>query len=279
MDRPDFLCIGAQKSGTSWLYKVLQEHPRIFMPPIKELHFFDRIGTDDLSLRNRHHELVRKGIAREKRKWLFANKDRIRYLERIVAHEKVTPEWYGDAFSWPVAEGVRKGDITPSYLELSEPQVAYARQVLGPARLILIVRRPLDRQLSQLRMWAQRNDGASLPKTEGEWMRLYKLMMRRGERGAYSQGIPLWQSHFGRDNMLVLPYGDLKADPRALLATIETFLGIPPLRKYRHLTTQVHVGKKLEVPENVIARATRKTAAEDDYLKEAFGESFFERTK
>ena len=38
---PDFLCIGAQKGGTQWLYDQLQYHPDFWMPPIKELHYFD----------------------------------------------------------------------------------------------------------------------------------------------------------------------------------------------------------------------------------------------
>ena len=39
----DILCIGTQKAGTSWLNNVLLEHPQIFMPPVNELHFFDRV--------------------------------------------------------------------------------------------------------------------------------------------------------------------------------------------------------------------------------------------
>jgi hypothetical protein len=276
---PDFLCIGAQKSGTSWLYKVLQEHPQIFMPPIKELHFFDRIGRLRQSMRYRHRELARKFIAKEKTKGDFADACLIRYLERIVAHDVLSPEWYSETFSWPVADGVRKGDITPSYLELSEPEVAYARELLGPAKLILIVRRPLDRQLSQLRMWAYRQDGDRVPRNEGEWMRLYRQMSKRERRGAYREGIPRWQFHFGRENMLVLPYGMMKADPRGMLATIEDFLGIDRLAEYRYMAAEVHVTKKLDIPERVIARAARKTAAEDAYLRTAFGDAFFEQTR
>ena len=41
---PDFLCIGAQKGGTRWLYDQLQIHPDFWMPPVKELHYFDRRG-------------------------------------------------------------------------------------------------------------------------------------------------------------------------------------------------------------------------------------------
>ena len=38
---PDFLGIGAQKAGTTWLHRSLQAHPQIWMPREKELHYFD----------------------------------------------------------------------------------------------------------------------------------------------------------------------------------------------------------------------------------------------
>ena len=38
---PAFLGIGAQKSGTTWLHARLREHPSIFLPEEKELHYFD----------------------------------------------------------------------------------------------------------------------------------------------------------------------------------------------------------------------------------------------
>lgn len=37
----DFIGIGAQKAGTSWIYACLYEHPEI-CAPIKEIHFFSR---------------------------------------------------------------------------------------------------------------------------------------------------------------------------------------------------------------------------------------------
>jgi hypothetical protein len=42
MSLPDFLVIGAQKAGTTWLYAQLQNHPQVWLPPIKEIHYFDR---------------------------------------------------------------------------------------------------------------------------------------------------------------------------------------------------------------------------------------------
>ncbi len=38
---PNFLCIGAQKSGTTTLHDILIQHPDIYLPKIKETHFFD----------------------------------------------------------------------------------------------------------------------------------------------------------------------------------------------------------------------------------------------
>ncbi len=39
---PDFLFIGPDKTGSSWLYKMLQAHPDSYVPPIKDIYFFDR---------------------------------------------------------------------------------------------------------------------------------------------------------------------------------------------------------------------------------------------
>ena len=37
---PNFLIIGAVRSGTSSLDQYLSQHPKIYMTPIKETHYF-----------------------------------------------------------------------------------------------------------------------------------------------------------------------------------------------------------------------------------------------
>ncbi|WP_170952188.1 sulfotransferase [Synechococcus sp. UW69] len=37
---PTFLCVGAQKAGTTTLHQLLSRHPQIFLPDKKELHYF-----------------------------------------------------------------------------------------------------------------------------------------------------------------------------------------------------------------------------------------------
>ena len=42
--RPDFLFLGAQKAGTTWLHRNLCQHPEVWVLPLKKLHPYDRTG-------------------------------------------------------------------------------------------------------------------------------------------------------------------------------------------------------------------------------------------
>lgn len=39
--KPNFLYIGTSKAGSSWIYEILREHPEIYVPPAKDIQFFD----------------------------------------------------------------------------------------------------------------------------------------------------------------------------------------------------------------------------------------------
>lgn len=41
MSAVNFICIGPGRSGTSWLYRLLREHPEITLPKVKETEFFN----------------------------------------------------------------------------------------------------------------------------------------------------------------------------------------------------------------------------------------------
>lgn len=47
----DFIGMGAARCGTTWVARVLQAHPQVYLPPKKELHYFnkDRFYRPDLS--------------------------------------------------------------------------------------------------------------------------------------------------------------------------------------------------------------------------------------
>ncbi len=40
MKLPNFLIVGAQKAGTTSLYRYLGQHPQVFMSPVKEPQYF-----------------------------------------------------------------------------------------------------------------------------------------------------------------------------------------------------------------------------------------------
>ncbi|MGR8933317.1 MAG: sulfotransferase domain-containing protein [Gammaproteobacteria bacterium] len=42
MNVPSFMCIGAQKAGTTWLYEMLSKHPEVGFSEKKEIHFWDK---------------------------------------------------------------------------------------------------------------------------------------------------------------------------------------------------------------------------------------------
>ncbi len=41
MNLPEFLCVGTSKSGTTSLHSILAQHPEIYLPEQKEVHYFD----------------------------------------------------------------------------------------------------------------------------------------------------------------------------------------------------------------------------------------------
>ncbi len=82
---PDFLGIGAQKAGTTWLAWNLRRHPDIFMPKIKELHYFDH----DFHKTLRHYATnFEPGRGKAKGEvtpaYSFLPKGRIRFIRTIM---------------------------------------------------------------------------------------------------------------------------------------------------------------------------------------------------
>lgn len=257
---------------------MLKQHPNVWMPPIKEVHFFDRMAKQLPDLRRY------RGIA-ERRRSLAAEQgldaELIHYFDRVASFDEVSLPWYREVFSWSVPADVKMGDITPAYLEIPEANVRYAREQLGDIKIIVIIRHPLDRELSQLRMAAARA-ARTLGKeaeTEEEWMRIFNSMVAKRRRGSYSSGIPLWQSAFSEKNFLALPFGDVRETPLTLMKRVEDFLEIPNFGLYRRLSKPRHTTKKAAIPQAVIDRAAERIAAEATFLKLHFGEEFYARTK
>lgn len=145
---PDFLCIGAAKAGTTWLYRVLRSCPGYWMPPVKELRYLllrELRGSDQRNARGRIEDILRdiqNRAATAKSNAIDAD-DRA-WLQHYVFGEPKDDDWYFGLFS---SAGRRvTGDVSPGYAHIEN---AKAVSVLLPhASAVLIVRNPIERDLS-----------------------------------------------------------------------------------------------------------------------------------
>lgn len=54
MTLPNFIYLGPPKSASTWLFAVLRSHPNVFIPPAKDIYFFDRHYDRGLDWYARH---------------------------------------------------------------------------------------------------------------------------------------------------------------------------------------------------------------------------------
>ena len=280
MALPDFICIGAQKAGTSWLYQMLIQHPDLWFPPLKELHFFDRrdggpkarkvVATMVRIAKRRYH----KENPSESPEQIAAFEN---YLATIAADDMLTETWYRRIFDYPAAATKVKGEITPAYLDLKQEKFDYAIKLLPPqTKFIAILREPLARSISQLRMQIEANKVD--PQTEEDWRKVMKGL-KRVSRGDYQRCVPMWNSAAGKERILYLPFSDVRERPQQLLSTVEDYLGVSHFGSYRQFDEQIHVTKKVAIPDWVTKKLERQAEPQRAFLIETFGQEFYDKTK
>ena len=54
--RPNFLFIGPDKTGSSWMFHILSRHPDCFVPVAKDIYFFDRYYSKGMGWYLRHFD-------------------------------------------------------------------------------------------------------------------------------------------------------------------------------------------------------------------------------
>jgi len=126
---PDFLCIGAHKAGTTWLYQQLDSHPDFWMPPVKELHYFDQLSRVQRAANPR---------CRDERDRRFLER-----LESLSAEPAIDLLNYGHMFEPKGA--LFSGDISPNYSTLSDEVI---REIVGyfpNLKVIFLARDPVER--------------------------------------------------------------------------------------------------------------------------------------
>ncbi len=180
---PDFVIIGAQKGGTSFLYHLLTLHPLVEPAARKELHFFDNPELFDHGA-----EWYRRCFPR------LNSKDRQRFIT---------------------------GEATPYYL-FDPPVAKRMAQIVPKARLIALLRNPIDRAYSHYQMQVKRG---TEPRTFEEAIEQQHSSYM--SRGIYVDQLLRWFEFFGKEQMLILKSEDFFARPVETLKVVLTFLDLP----------------------------------------------------
>jgi len=246
----EFLCIGAQKSGTTWLHEQLRRHPDICLPPIKENHYFDYLFCSENAawipthFRNSATTRIRSLIQNEETvDWAAVN-----YFSRITARVEagqVNDDWYDDLYACCNGTHPIRGDITPAYLPLPSEGIEAAYRHNPEMKIIVLLREPVSRALSRARMVLKQKQIEN--PTEKNWRELingYGVI----EKSRYSIQLQNWLHVFPKDQFLILPYEMIAADIGGLVREICAFLSVEQLDVQNLLHERVHPGKDYAVP-------------------------------
>jgi hypothetical protein len=186
--RIDFLIIGAEKSGTTWLADRLRQHPKIFIPAEKELFYFNERFFESPELPN------------------------------FNASQPLA--WYL-AFFDPAAPDQIKGEASPAYLwdKAAPGRIAAFDPDL---KLIAVLRDPIERAFSQYLYFIQRGLLAKQSFENALETRLDFLT-----RGLYAEQLLRYFDLFPSGQVRVGFFDDLKSAPRLFLGGIQAYLGVP----------------------------------------------------
>ena len=224
---PDFLIIGAKRGGTTSLYTDLLSHPGIvpLMPAAQNI----------------------KGV----------------HFFDSSFHRGVP--WYRSHFPTSGARGRHgiAGEASPYYL--AHPlAAARARQVVPGAKVVLVLRNPVDRAFSH---WRERvrHDADDLSfedairrereRLAGERERLASGVVATSwehehhtylEQGRYAELLTPWLERFPRERVFVARSEDVFADPDAVRKRLLRFLGLAPVGSSGFPRRNYHGGEPMD---------------------------------
>jgi Sulfotransferase domain len=198
---PDFLVIGAQKSGTTALYTYLRRHPSIVGPFWKEICFFDRHWW--------RGEAWYRGQLPLRSRGKLVGEASPSYIFHPLAPARVS------ALVPDVRLIVLLREPTARAYSHYQHEVALAREPLS-------FEDALDREDERLRGEVERLVADPRAFSRAWWDHTYVA------RGLYADQLERWLEFFPREQMLVVTNEELGARPAETYATVVSFLGAPP---------------------------------------------------
>ena len=186
---PNFLVIGAQRSGTTSLFQVLKRHPQIFIPDVKEVNFFF------------HDNHYRRGVE---------------YYQAYFAEATADTPAVGEASPGYICKPGVVGRIHDLL-----PQAKLIAVLRNPVDRAYSQYWDNRRFLAEHLSFEQAMEVALTPE--------YRHGQRGYfSRGVYIDHIENYLELFRREQMLVLVFEDLKQEPEAVFSRCFEFLGVDP---------------------------------------------------
>jgi hypothetical protein len=237
---PNFFIIGAAKSGTTSLHEYLAQHPEVYMSFQKELNFFsflDSIPSFSGPVCDHGNPVLCDRLRREK-----------------YGHSITTWSDYRKAFSRVRSEKAI-GESSVSYLYFPHASERI-RHSVPDARLIAILRNPIDRAYSKYRQ-LRRDDAeplisfeqaltAEAARMQENWSPAWFYI----DRGFYYRQLKRYYKLFGRRHIHIILYEDFESNPEEIMKAIFDFLGVDT-RFRPDMSHKYNVSKERTVPRNI----------------------------
>lgn len=207
---PTFLIAGPQRTGSTWIYTQIEDHPQIQLTNPKEVYFFNLLRkhdhpqheTDDLCQYLKHLELT---------------------PEQVAEREHRCQELYGRSFD-PIA----RGDATASYAAgIDEARMVDLLRLIPDLRVIITVRNPIERAWSHAKLIVERERGKgsmaneSLEEIEKILRWDYNLSC-----GLYTEMHDRWSRHLKPGHLLFRSFDEIVSRPVDFLQDVLRFLGV-----------------------------------------------------
>lgn len=273
---PDFLGIGAPRCGTTWLWKNLRQHPGVWTPPVKEIHYFDRstsYPSPSFLASVRGRDELRRGHNKE---WLNTLKHRIGENIRRPSWQGISwdvrffsalylgyydDEWYASLFKR--AGDKVKGEITAGYAALKQEDIEHIREIMPKAKIIYMIRNPIDRAWSAIRLRWWKREAAQSPDSVPP-ARLERGVERLGilKWGDYVGTINRWKSCFPEEQFFIGFFDDIVQNPKWFLSRVFEFLEVKSSEEH---ITQLAFKRINPSPQNEIPSEFRQYLANKYY--------------
>jgi hypothetical protein len=209
-NKPNFLIVGAAKSGSTSLYQYLNQHPEVFMPVNKEPNYFVAEYQQKMNVKSPNYNRSIKRMVFEKLEYYNLYKD-------VSSKQKII------------------GEASVTYLYKYDYAIPKIKEELGEyCKIIIILRNPILRAFSQFSYIKELGfeklgflDALKQEKDrlDNNWASTFAYV----EQGMFYEQVKAYKNNFKNVHVLLLE--DFVKDKNQEMNKIFNFLGIEPLLK------------------------------------------------